>query len=109
MAAFEAAMAAIAAMGIVGFLAGRLIGEGLGNVAASHSAAILVGAGLPMFRKDDAEAGLAQRMRARTFRGCLNRAGDGRPSGEGFKTSPRVLATGDARPSGASGATHACA
>jgi manganese efflux pump family protein len=59
MAGFEAAMP------IVGFLAGGLIGEALGNVADYAAAAVLVGAGLLMFRNDDSEAGrgLAQRMR----------------------------------------------
>jgi manganese efflux pump family protein len=59
MAGFEASMP------IVGFLAGGLIGEALGNVADYAAAAVLVGAGLLMFRNDDSEAGqrLAQRMR----------------------------------------------
>jgi putative Mn2+ efflux pump MntP len=59
MAGFEAAMP------IVGFLAGCLIGEALGNVADYVAAAVLVGAGLLMFRNDDPEVGegLAQRMR----------------------------------------------
>jgi len=57
MAGFEAAMP------IVGFLVGGLIGEALGNVADYAAAAVLVGAGLLMFRDGNSEEGLAQRMR----------------------------------------------
>lgn len=59
MAGFEAAMP------IVGFLAGGLIGEALGNVADYAAGAVLVVAGLLMFRDDDSEGGqgLAQRLR----------------------------------------------
>lgn len=52
-----------AVMPIVGFLAGGLIGEALGNLADYAAAAVLVGAGLLMFRNGNAEEGLAQRMR----------------------------------------------
>src|ERR1700730_17379265 len=57
MAGFEAVMP------IVGFLAGGLIGEALGNLADYAAAAVLVGAGLLMFRTGNSEEGLAQRMR----------------------------------------------
>jgi putative Mn2+ efflux pump MntP len=57
MAGFEAAMP------LVGFLAGGLVGEALGDVADYVAAAVLVGAGLLMLRKDDSGEGLAQRMR----------------------------------------------
>lgn len=51
-------------MPIVGYLAGGLIGEALGDIADYVAATVLVGAGLLMLR-DDAEAGecLARRMR----------------------------------------------
>jgi manganese efflux pump family protein len=57
MAGFEAVMP------IVGFLAGGLIGQALGDVADYAAAAVLVGAGLLMFRDDAEPEGLAQRMR----------------------------------------------
>jgi putative Mn2+ efflux pump MntP len=54
-----------AIMPILGFLAGGLIGQALGGVADYAAAAVLVGAGLLMIRRDDLEAGegLARRMR----------------------------------------------
>ena len=54
-----------AVMPIVGFLAGGLIGQALGDVADYAAAAVLVGAGLLTIRHGDSEAGegLARRMR----------------------------------------------
>ena len=54
-----------AVMPIVGFLAGGLLGQALGDVADYAAAAVLVGAGLLMMRDDDSDTGeaLAQRMR----------------------------------------------
>jgi manganese efflux pump family protein len=54
-----------AVMPIVGFLAGGLIGQALGDVADYAAAAVLVGAGLLTIRHGDSEVGegLARRMR----------------------------------------------
>ena len=49
-------------MPIVGFLVGGLIGRTLGDLADYAAAAVLVGAGLLMFRDDDDGQGLAGRM-----------------------------------------------
>src|SRR5579859_5347280 len=59
LAAFEAGMP------VLGFLAGRLLGGLLGEVADYAAAAALVGAGLLVMREDQAESGaeLARRMR----------------------------------------------
>jgi putative Mn2+ efflux pump MntP len=57
MAGFEAAMP------ILGFLVGDLIGQTLGGLADYAAAAVLVGAGWLMFRDDEDGQGLAGRMR----------------------------------------------